>query len=127
MQESLSRIYIMKDNLIADKSYAFALNIIKAYLYLSKEKQEYILSRQLLKSGTSIGANVREAIGAQSRADFINKMSVAFKEALETEYWLNLLKDSKLLPLKMADDLLIECQSICRIISKIQITTKNTL
>lgn len=117
----------MKENLIADKSYAFALSIIKAYLYLSKEKQEYVLSRQLLKSGTSIGANVREAIGAQSRADFINKMSVAFKEALETEYWLNLLKDSKLLPNEMALGLLIECQSICRIISKIQTTTKNTL
>jgi four helix bundle protein len=115
----------MKQNLIADKSYAFALAIIQAHLYLTKEKKEFIIARQLLKSGTSVGANVREAVGAQSRADFINKMSIAFKEALETEYWLNLLKDSKLLPNKMAEDLLIECQSICRIITKIQISTKN--
>lgn len=115
----------MKDNLIADKSYVFALNIIQAYLFLTKEKQEYVLAKQLLRRGTSIGANVREAIGAQSRADFISKMSIAYKEALETEYWLCLLKDSKLLPENMASSLLSECQSICRIISKIQLTTKN--
>jgi len=83
-----------KENIVMNKSYAFALRIIKLYKYLIADKKEYVLSKQVLRSGTSIGALVKEAEHAQSKADFINKMNVALKEANETEYWLMLLKDS---------------------------------
>jgi four helix bundle protein len=76
-----------------DKSYAFALRTIKLYKYLTGEQKEYVLSKQILRSGTSIGAMAKEAEHAQSKADFINKMNIALKEANETEYWLMLLKD----------------------------------
>ena len=82
-----------KKNALSDKSYQFALNIVNLYKKLSSEK-EYVLSRQLLKSGTSIGANVAEANGAISNSDFSAKISIAYKESLETKYWLRLLKDS---------------------------------
>jgi four helix bundle protein len=78
-----------------DKSYTFALRVVKLYKYLVSEKKEYVLSKQILRSGTSIGALIKEAEHAQSKADFINKMSIALKEANETEYWLQLLKDSE--------------------------------
>ncbi len=81
----------MKENLIVDKSFDFAIRIVRLYQYLCKEKKEYILSKQILRSGTSIGANVAEAQRGQSKADFIAKMSIALKEANETEYWLRLL------------------------------------
>ncbi|MBO7592980.1 MAG: four helix bundle protein [Bacteroidaceae bacterium] len=82
------------DNIIYDKSYSFALRIIKAYKYLIETKKDFILAKQMLRSGTSIGAMVREAKFAQSRADFINKMSIGLKEANETLYWLELLHDA---------------------------------
>ncbi len=84
----------MKENIIASKSYTFALRIIKLYKYLVAEEKEYVLSKQVLRSGTSIGALVKEAEHAQSKADFVHKMNIALKEANETEYWLMLLKDS---------------------------------
>ena len=81
----------MNENIIADKSFDFAVRIVNLYKYLSNEQKEYVLSKQLLRSGTSIGANVSEAERAQSKADFISKMSIALKEANETNYWLKLL------------------------------------
>ena len=84
----------MKENIIADKSKQFALRIIKLYRYLCDEKEEYILSKQLLRSGTSIGANIREALQGQSKSDFYAKLSISLKEASETEYWLELLHES---------------------------------
>ena len=84
----------MEENVIVHKSYQFALRIIYLHSFLCKEKQEYVLSKQLLRSGTAIGALVSESKFAQSRADFINKMYVALKEANETKYWINLLHDS---------------------------------
>ncbi len=78
-------------NVIHDKSFSFALRIVKLYKYLNEEKKEYVLSRQILRSGTSIGANVREGKNAQSNADFVNKYSIALKEAEETLYWIELL------------------------------------
>ena len=84
----------MKESILKNKSYDFAILIVKNYKIISLEKKEFTLSRQLLKSGTSIGANIREAEFAQSNKDFINKMSIALKEANETEYWLLLLKDT---------------------------------
>ncbi len=84
----------MKGNIIALKSYDFALRIIKLYKFLVSEKKEYVLSKQVLRSGTSVGALIKEAEHAQSKADFVHKMNIALKEANETEYWLMLLKDS---------------------------------
>ncbi|PKQ46025.1 four helix bundle protein [Confluentibacter flavum] len=84
----------MKESILKNKSYHFALLIIETYKSISSTKKEFTLTRQLLKSGTSIGANIREAEFAQSNKDFISKMSIALKESSETEYWLMLLKDS---------------------------------
>ena len=80
-----------KENLIADKTFSFALKILSLYKELSSNKKEYVLSKQILRSGTSIGANVSEATEAQSKADFVHKLSIALKEARETEYWIRLL------------------------------------
>ena len=80
-----------KDNVIVDKSFDFAVRIVKLYQHLNSEKKEFVLSKQLLRSGTSIGANVSEAIRGQSQADFYAKLSIALKEANETDYWLRLL------------------------------------
>ncbi len=84
----------MKENVIKIKSFAFALNIVKLYQYLTDSKKEYILSKQMLRSGTAIGALVRESEHAESKADFIHKLSIALKEANESEYWLDLLYKS---------------------------------
>lgn len=84
----------MKENVIKTKSFAFALRVVKLAKYLQGEKKEYVLSTQVLRSGTAIGALVREAEHAQSKADFISKMSIALKEANETDYWLELLHQS---------------------------------
>lgn len=86
--------FYMKENIILIKTKQFALNSIEVYKYLTNEKKEYIMSKQFLKSSTSIGANAREGSRAQSKADFVSKMNIALKEADETLYWLELLKDS---------------------------------
>ena len=80
----------MKENIIQQKSYLFAIKIIELYKHLIGTKKEFVLSRQLLRSGTSIGANIEEALGGQSKKDFISKISIAYKEARETKYWLSL-------------------------------------
>lgn len=107
-----------KDNIIQKKSYEFALQIILLYQKLCKNN-EFVLSKQLLRSGTSIGANVEEAQAAQSRADFISKMSISSKEARETCYWLRLLRDSKTVEKGEADQLLSEAESIVNILTSI--------
>ena len=95
--------FLMKEqNLILDKSYSFGLRIVKLYMYLRKQKIERELIIQLLKSGTSVGANVEEAIGGQSRSDFIHKIIIAYKVARETSYWLRLLNDSEILENKIS-------------------------
>ena len=91
----------MKSNIILKESYAFAVRIVKLYLYLYKEKKEFVLSKQILRSGTSIGANAEEAVGGISKKDFWAKMSIAYKEARETEYWLRLLNDTDILDDKL--------------------------
>ncbi len=90
-----------KDNPTYDKACKFAIRIVKAYQYLCNEKKEYTLSKQMLRSGTSIGANIAEANGAISNAEFSNKISIEYKECLETEYWLSLLKDTDYLDEKI--------------------------
>lgn len=114
-----------KNNIIQEKSFAFAIRIVNLYKYLCEERKEYILSKQVLRSGTSIGANVEESIGGQSEKDFISKLSIAYKEARETIYWLKLLLATDYLNQEQADSLLEDAEEICKIIGKIQITIKN--
>jgi four helix bundle protein len=114
----------MKENIVMDKAYAFALRIIKAYKFLSLEQREFVLSKQLLRSGTSIGALIKEAEHAQSKADFINKMNIALKEANETEYWLMLLKDSEYIDSKSFTSIVEDCREIVRLLISIVKTTK---
>ncbi|MCH7677881.1 four helix bundle protein [candidate division KSB1 bacterium] len=114
-----------KENPARDKSYDFALRIIKLYKYLIEEKKEYVLSKQILRSGTSIGANVEEAIGGQSRRDFLAKISIAYKETRESHYWLRLLRDSSFLDQEVAQSLLSDCEELLKILGSIQKTTKN--
>jgi four helix bundle protein len=115
----------VKKNIIQEKSFCFALRIIKLYKYLKDNKNEYVLSKQLLRSGTSIGVNIEESIGGQSKNDFVSKISVAYKEARETLYWLKLLKASNYLNQKQSESLINDCEEIIRIITKIQKTMKS--
>jgi four helix bundle protein len=108
----------MRKNVVREKSYQFSLSIIELYKVLVK-KNEFVMSKQLLKSGTSIGANVEEALAGQSRADFLSKMSIASKEARETNYWLRLLGDSKTLEPEQLTLLLAESESLINILSSI--------
>jgi four helix bundle protein len=115
----------MGQNIIKDKSFLFALRIIKLYQYLIKNKKEFILSKQILRSGTSIGANIEEAVGGCSKKDFISKMSIAYKEARETNYWIRLLEKSDYITAKEACSLLTDCEELLRIIGAIQKSSKN--
>ncbi|ABQ25894.1 four helix bundle protein [Geotalea uraniireducens] len=114
-----------EDNIIQKKSYEFALQVISLYRKLYKAN-EFVLSRQILRSGTSIGANVEEAQAAQSRADFVSKMSIASKEARETCYWLRLLRDSNTISKCEADALLSEAESIVNILTSIVKTSSKS-
>jgi four helix bundle protein len=115
----------MKNNLIQDRTFQFALDTIKLYVQMV-EKKEYILSKQLLRSATSIGANVEEAIAGQSKKDFLSKMNISLKETRETNYWLRLLKESKLVDLNF-DANLNESKEIMNILSAIVKSTKQNL
>lgn len=99
---------------------------MNAYKYIVEHKKEFVLSKQFLGSATSIGANIEEAIGAQSKADFLSKMGIAYKEARETNYWIRLLKETNYLNEKESDSLLIDIEELLKIIGKIQVTTKQT-
>lgn len=112
----------MKENIIVTKTFDFALSIVNLFIELKKEN-EFIISKQILRSATSVGANVEEAIAAQSRKDFIHKMSIASKEARETKYWLRLLDKSNLTSISMSN-YLIEIEHILNIITKIIKTTQ---
>ena len=114
-----------QDNIIAVKSKLFALRIIRLYKYLCNQKNEFVISKQILRSGTSIGANVRESIRAQSKADFIAKMSISLKEASETEYWLELLTESDYIGKEEGESIMKGCQEIISILTKIIKTAKN--
>ncbi len=115
----------MKKSVILDKSYSFALKIIELYQYMRKHQKEFELSKQILRSGTSIGANSEEASGAQSKKDFIAKFSIAYKEARETHYWLRLLKDSSFIEEKKANELITECEELQKNLSSILLSSKN--
>lgn len=113
-----------ENNIIQQKSFAFAIRIVNVYKYLAFEKKEFVLSKQLLRSGTSIGANIEESIGGQSDKDFLHKLSISYKEARETKYWLKLLKETEYLSNDEAKSLLNDIEEICKILGKIQITLK---
>ena len=106
----------MRENVLIDKSIVFASRIIKLHRYLIKSKKETIISKQIVRSGTSIGANINEANYGQSKADFISKMHIALKETAETEYWLKLLVMSEYISRDMGQSLLSDCLEIKRML-----------
>jgi len=114
----------MKNNAILDKSKAFALRIIKLYQYLTDEKREFIMSKQLLRSGTSIGANARESKRGQTKPDFYHKLNIALKEADETAYWLELLYESGYIDDKQFDSIYADCNEIIALLVSITKTQK---
>ena len=113
------------DNIIVDKSKNFAIRIVKLYKYLNEEKKEYVLSKQLLRSGTSIGANVKEAVRGQSTVDFTAKMSIALKEASESEYWLEILHETEYLTEQQFDSIYADCKDLIKILMSIVKSARN--
>lgn len=117
---------MVENNILADKTIDFAIRIVKCYKFLMEEKKEFVMSKQMMRSGTSIGANVHEAVQAQSRADFVSKLSIALKEASETSYWLVVLRRSENLEERVYQSLKEDVDEIIRIIiSSIKTTKKN--
>lgn len=116
-----------ENNVLQEKSFGFAIRIVKLYQYLINEKKELVLSKQLLRSGTSIGANIEESIGGQSKADFVSKLSIAYKEARESIYWIKLLTATHYLSEKETTSLLKDAEEICKILAKTQITIRGKL
>lgn len=114
----------MKDNPVSDKSFAFALRIIKLYKYLCDEKTEYVLSKAVLSSGTNIGKHVKEALSGESRQVFISEMAIALKKASETEYWLELLRAADYLDEKAFSSISEDCQELIRMLTSIVKTSK---
>lgn len=115
----------MNQNVILEKSKKFAIRIINLYKFLANEKKEFVLSKQVLRSGTSVGANVKEAVNAQSRADFISKMSIALKEAGETEYWLELLHETDYISNQQFQSIITDCKELLKILTSIVKSAKS--
>ena len=113
------------ENVVADKSFAFALRVIALYKYICSEKNEFILSKQVLRSGTSIGANIAAAQCAISRKDFLSKMYIAFKECSETKYWLELLFRSDYMDVSQYDSIQSDCVELLKMLSAITKSAKN--
>jgi four helix bundle protein len=116
-----------KTSIVAEKAYQFAIRIVRMCQYLETEKREYVMSKQVLRSGTSIGANCYGAISAESDADFIHKFQIALKEANETDYWLRLLKDTKYIDENVAESIRGNCLEIIKILRSIIISMKKKL
>ena len=112
------------DNIILDKSFQFGLRIVKLFMHLRKVKVERDLCTQFLRSGTSIGANIEEAIGGSSRKDFVHTLEIAYKKARETTYWLRLLKGNSLLENKLAESFIKDCEEIIKILTAILNSSK---
>lgn len=112
------------ENIIVDKSKAFAVRIVKLYKYLCEEKKEFVLSKQLLRSGTSIGANVKEAIRGQSKDDFAYKLNISLKEASKTEYWLELLFETEYITKQQFNSIITDCTELIKILTSIIKSTK---
>ena len=114
----------MGKSILKEKSYAFAIRVVRLNQFLCEEKKEFILSKQILRSGTAVGALIREAEFGQSKADFTGKMSIALKEANETDYWLNLLKDTGYINEKMFQSISEDCLELIRLLVATVKTTK---
>ncbi len=114
-----------KTNVIVTKTYLFSLGIIKLYNILQSEMHDYVLSKQILRSGTSIGANVNESQSAESKSDFVHKLGISAKEFRETIYWLNLLKDSNYLNKEICENYIKDAEEILKILNSIILTSKN--
>ena len=114
------------ENIIVERSLQFAMRVVKLYKYLCDEKKDYVLAKQLLRSGTSVGANVREALRGQSRKDFVSKMNIALKEVCETEYWLELLHQTDYINRTEFDSIYKDCKEITKILMSIVKTTTDT-
>ena len=112
-------------NPVKEKSYNFALKVIREVKNIQEHVREYVLTKQLLRAGTSIGANIEEANAGQSKKDFIAKMAIASKEARETHYWLRLLRDSKYLDKQQANELLEDCSELIRLLTAIVKTSQS--
>ena len=115
------------ENIVATKSYSFARRIVKAYQYLNNEQKEFVISKQLLRSGTAIGAMVREAEYVQSKPDFIHKLSIALKEANDTEYWLMLLKDSQYITEQSFLSIDTDCKELIKLLVSIIKSSKSDI
>ena len=115
----------MKNNVVKDKSFAFAVRCVRLYQYLCKEKKEFVLSKQLLRSGTSIGALIREAEQAESRANFIHRLAIALKEANETDYWIDLLKETDYLDDKAYNSIKTDIIELLKLLTSIIKTSKS--
>lgn len=118
---------LARRNVVLEKSFAFAVDIVKTGRRLQLDRKEWVLSKQLIRSGTSIGANIEEAIAAQSKKDFLSKMSIALKEARETHYWLRVIRDSGLSNDMEAEAHIPVCQELVRLPSSITLTTRKNL
>ena len=114
-------------NVVREKSFDFAVKIVNLYRFLCAEKKEYVLSKQLLRSGTSVGANIEEALQAQSKRDYLHKMNIALKEASETLYWIRLFHATELLNNKQKDNIFNDCNEIVKLLVAIVKTTKKNL
>lgn len=117
----------MADNVILDKSKAFAIRIVRMYVWLKDERHEYVLSKQCLRSGTSIGANVHEGVLARSKAEFIAKMQISLKEANETKYWIEILHETDFLTEDMYNSIYPECIEIIKLLTSIIKKSRNNL
>ena len=119
--------YSNAENTVVSKSFKFAVRTVNLYKYLVEEKREFILSKQMLRSGTSIGANIKEAIRGQSKADFIAKMNISLKEASETEYWLELLTETEILTKEQSGGIMLDCVELIKLLTSIVKGCKNNM
>ena len=117
----------IRENVILEKSFAFSVRAVRAYQHLASEKKEYVLSKQFLRSATSIGANVHEANNAQSKKDFISKMYISYKEATETEYWIKLLTETEYFTEAEGSSLLTDCVELKQILTAILKSAKRSV
>jgi four helix bundle protein len=117
----------MKQSIVKEKSFEFAIRVVKMYQFLHDDKKEYVMSKQVLRAGTSIGANIREALNAESTADFIHKLAIAQKETGETLYWLELLHATNYLDKTSFDSIYNQAEELYKIIIKIIVTTRQKI
>ena len=111
-------------SLVAEKAFYFAIRIVRLYKYLVEDKKEWVLSKQLLRSGTAVGALIEEAIGGESDADFIHKLKIAYKEARETHYWIRLLNETEYLDEKQSESMMKDCEELIKMLTSIINTMK---